>query len=158
MSFYCWPISHSRPPQHQPLQSFIRTNPKIWSCAFSTLIGCPSRLPGPMKNAISSSMSKVRHGPNTGGDATRTHTHTHYAFTHTHARTLRHSGHTVSSIYKNKQYFLLVIIASTNSSTDKRRTNIERTRQEQNRRLCIYTKYQTITNNVSEKNATSIYL
>lgn len=50
-----------------PLQSFISTMPKMWSSTFSMLIGSPSLLPGPTKNAISSSKSNSLHGPKTGG-------------------------------------------------------------------------------------------
>lgn len=52
---------------HLPLQSFIRTMPKMWSSALSMLIGSPSWLPGPTRNAISSSKSNNLQGPNTGG-------------------------------------------------------------------------------------------
>jgi hypothetical protein len=35
-----------------PLQSFIRTTPKMWSRASAMLIGCPKALPGPTKTAF----------------------------------------------------------------------------------------------------------
>jgi hypothetical protein len=34
-----------------PLQSFMRTKPKMWSAAFSTVTGLPSSFPGPIKIA-----------------------------------------------------------------------------------------------------------
>jgi hypothetical protein len=51
-----------------PLQSFIRTNPKIWSSARSTVMGEPRLLQAPpTKNAISNSKSISLHFPKTGG-------------------------------------------------------------------------------------------
>jgi hypothetical protein len=50
-----------------PLQSFMTTMPKIWSCAFSILMRWPNLLPGPTKNAVSSSKSNKRHWPHVGG-------------------------------------------------------------------------------------------
>lgn len=50
-----------------PLQSFINTMPNIWSSALSIGIGSPSFVAGPVKNAISSSMSSNLHLPNDGG-------------------------------------------------------------------------------------------
>src|SRR5438045_7674294 len=51
------------------LQSFIKTKPKMWSIARSIDTGWPNELPGPIKNAISSSKSKLLVGPNTGAGA-----------------------------------------------------------------------------------------
>lgn len=50
-----------------PLQSFIRTIPKICSSAFSTVIRSPSSFPTPTTNAISSSKSSFCDGPKDGG-------------------------------------------------------------------------------------------
>src|SRR5438067_2455071 len=48
------------------LQSLRSTSPKIWASAFSTAIGSPSAFPSPTTNAISSSKSSFRDGPNVG--------------------------------------------------------------------------------------------
>lgn len=54
--------------QYSPLQSFIRTIPKMYSWALSIGMGSPSLVAGPpVKKAISSSKSKSLQGPNTGG-------------------------------------------------------------------------------------------
>ena len=50
------------------LQSFMSTMPKILSCAEAAGMGSPRSFAGPpMKKAASSSKSRRRQGPNTGG-------------------------------------------------------------------------------------------
>jgi len=45
-----------------PLQSFISTRPKMWSVAFASVIGAPSGLPGPTRNACQSAVCPLACG------------------------------------------------------------------------------------------------